>query len=297
MLISNLQQPNIEGVQIKVLSEPVEAKTIRAFLSHPKEFRFNFWHSSIARFAYLHSYQKEIEKPILHIESDVILSKDFPIEAFEDTSKLAFPILSKYRGVASIFHSPNSESLRNFTEFIVTEAKKYPEITDMTALRLYFDSDSTLVELLPAGPVDKESYSRDIEEDIYMILRAQVEKFGGIFDGSDIGMYLFGTDPRNALGKTYLRKEIDTTYTIMSKMKFSYNTNRDFLDVESEGKLIPIFNLHMTCKDLRLFGDKSMRNILQKYLSHNSYEEVFIKKIYCRMGFAKILRTIKSIYR
>jgi hypothetical protein len=297
VLISNMQQPRVQGVELRVITEPKQATELRALISHPKDFRFNFWHSSIARFTYLLAYQVESREPLIHIESDVILSKDFPIQKFNNETKLAFPILSQYRGVASVFYTPNSDLLEKFIEYIVEAAKNNPEITDMIALRLFFDSHPQFVELLPAGPSNIEVYSPKIKEDIYELLISKLNKYQGIFDGSDIGMFLFGTDPRNALGTTYLHKEVDTTYTQMLEMKFRYNAERDFLDVENQGAWTPIYSIHMTCKDIKLFTTRNMKTVFSKYLRIESYKEVFLVKVYIRMGIAKIVRTMRMVYR
>ncbi len=294
-LISNKKQPEIRGVSLKLYEESLESKTLMENLSHPREFRDNFWHSSIARFVYLYQFQSEINEPVLHIESDVIISSDFPIHKFHNISGLAFPILSKFRGVASIFYSGNRESLSLFVKFIVKEAKENHEVTDMTALRKYYDLHPNFVEVLPAGPINAQSYESEIVEDIYPRLIAGIKYYRGVFDGSDIGMYLFGTDPRNKLGRTLLRNEIDSTYTKMSEMKFRYNNKRDFLDVESNGQWIPVFNLHMTCKDVSLFSTRQMEKAFYRYLEFSTPTEIFIPKIYIRMGFKKLVRIISAL--
>ena len=267
VLISNINQSKIANVQFMLYAEPDESIDIKTNLSHPKNFRANFWHSSIARFAYLLTYQREKDYPILHVESDVILAKDFPFDLVSNNKHLAYPILSKYRGVASIFFSENAESLSHFVGFVVEEARADHEITDMTALRKYYDLHNERVNLLPAGPGSRAVYEPEIQLELLTQLVTELNRYSGVFDGSDIGMYLFGTDPRNKLGRTILRQEVASTYTRMSEMKFRFNSDRNFLDVESEEKWIPIYNLHMTCKNINLFTSKRMDRIFLKYLS------------------------------
>jgi hypothetical protein len=242
-------------------------------------------------------HQTETGIPFLHVESDVILAKDFPIEIVAKNTNLAYPILSKYRGVASVFFSQGAEVLSHYVNFILTEVRSDHEITDMTALRKYYDLNPENVSVLPAGPSSISAYEPEIQKDLFGIIESGIKKYEGVFDGSDIGMYLFGTDPRNKLGYSILREEIATTYTKMSEMEFTYNAARDFIDVKNSGEWIPVYNLHMTCKDIKLFSTTEMRDTLLKYLSHKNRTEVFIFKVYLKMAFAKLLRVIRRSYR
>ena len=297
VLVSNLKQKKIPNVLFKQYSEPIQSIEINANLSHPKNFRANFWHSSIARFAYLLKHQTETGIPFLHVESDVILAKDFPIEKVAKNNDLAYPILSKYRGVASVFFSRSAEVLSHYVNFIVTEVRKDHEITDMTALRKYYDLYPERVSVLPAGPALISAYEPEIQKDLFTTIESEIKRYEGVFDGSDIGMYLFGTDPRNKLGHSILREEIATTYTRMSEMQFVYNAARDFIDVKNSLEWIPVYNLHMTCKDIRLFSTNEMQDTFLKYLSHKNRTEIFISKVYLKMALAKFLRVIRRTYR
>jgi hypothetical protein len=297
VLISNVQQPRIPNVEFRLYAEPGASQEIKALLSHPKEFRSNFWHSSIARFTFLHLYQREIQKPIVHVESDVILSSDFPMSSIVENKGLAYPVLSRFRGVASIFYSARFEDLDLFVQFLLQEARNNHEVTDMTALRKYYDLHADRVNILPAGPADIFVYEPGIVQDIYKELSIGIGRYKGVFDGSDIGMYLFGTDPRNLLGRTILRQEIATTYTQMSLMKFRFNSTRQFLDIYSLGEWVPVYNLHMTCKDRKLFAMNNLGKTFQSYLTIEKRTEKFLPRIYFQMGLAKVIRTLKKFYK
>ena len=297
VLVSNQTQPKIEGVELKIYDESNESRELNSLLSHPKDFRDNFWHTSIARFTYLLSYQIEVDRAVLHVESDVILAPDIPLNLIKLGTKIAYPVLSKHRGVASIFFSPDQKSLKKLVEFIVRYASLNAELTDMTALRKYFDEFPLEIEVLPAGPASEIAYEPEIKLDMYSNLEDGITKFKGVFDGSDIGMYLFGTDPRNRLGVTLIRDEIASTYTRMSKMRFRYNKTRDFLDVKSQGGWIPIYNLHMTSKDLRLFSTKRLEKSLTRYLKYEKFTKLFVVGVFTRTAFSKIVRVMRKVYK
>ena len=56
---------------------------LNQFLSHPKNFRNNFWFTSLARIFVLCDYTIARNIQILHIESDVLISSDFPLNQFK----------------------------------------------------------------------------------------------------------------------------------------------------------------------------------------------------------------------
>jgi hypothetical protein len=182
-------------------------------------------------------------------------------------------------------------------EFLVNEAQIDHEITDMTALRKYYDLHPRRITILPAGPADSSCYEDEVLHDVFNQIKTGLVEYRGVFDGSDIGMYLFGTDPRNLVGKTILRQEISSTYTRMSQMNFKFNPLRQFLDIESEGGWIPVYNIHMTCKDKKLFSTKNFEKRLTKYLHFENLTVKFLPTVYLRMALAKIKRTILAAYR
>lgn len=292
VLISNVPQKTIQGVTLKIYEESLDSKELNQNITHPKNFRTNFWHTSIARFTYLLQYQRESQVPLLHVESDVILSKDFPLSKIFSNTKIAYPILSQFRGVASVFFTPNTAELSKFVNFIVNESKNDSKITDMIALRRYFDHNTHEVEILPAGPVDLDCYHPEIVSDIHPELKAGLEKYSGVFDGSDIGMYLFGTDPRNRVGWQILRQEVDSTYTKLRNMKFIYDDSREFLNIRNDGEWIPVFNLHMTSKEIKLFELRNVRKNFERFLIHDCEHKRFIPIIYAQMAIGKLRRII-----
>lgn len=300
VLISNIVQRIIPGITFYKLQESLQSEDLRKTLSHPAEFRNNFWHSSIARFAYLLTYQKESNNRIIHFESDVLVSKDFPLSKFKrmSTNKIAFPILAPKRGVASVFYSGSAKSLDRFVSFAVCNARENTGTTDMLTLRDFYDQFPKLVTILPAGPPNIELYCDQIVQDIYPKIRAGFKTFQGVFDGTDIGFYLFGTNPWNRLGVSLLHQELEETYTIMSKFKFKYNSRRDFVDIISENKIVPVYNLHITSKQKSLFKFKDLDLQTYKHLNVRSetkriYLSVFFTMLFNKFGklFAKFLNT------
>jgi hypothetical protein len=293
ILISNLDQKPIPGVTLKILDEPKYSRHLSEILSHPKEFRQNFWHSSIARFIYILSYQKKIKRRILHLESDVLVARDFPLLKFADMSvnKIAFPILAKKRGVASVFYSGSQKALEKFVSFSISEALKNSRTTDMIVLRNYFNIYPSAVKLLPAGPNRKEYYSNAILNDIFPEIQRGILEFEGIFDGSDLGIYFFGTNPWNKRGITILQKEIPETYTKMTKFKIEFNSSRDFFDLIIHDHKIPIYNMHITSKREKFFMGEKLQEYSEKFINAQGIKSELIPKIFIGI----VLNKLKSL--
>jgi hypothetical protein len=83
ILISNQKQLLPKGVSIFLYNPGATWNQIEVSLAHPKDYRNNFWMTSMARFLALVEYQEVVGKEMIHIESDVILSRDFPFEKFQ----------------------------------------------------------------------------------------------------------------------------------------------------------------------------------------------------------------------
>ena len=290
VLISNTTQKNILGVSQHILPEPVQAEQLKRILSHPKEFRDNFWHSSVARFAYLLSYQKKVKQRILHIESDVLIARDFPLLQFKrlPVSKIGFPILMKKRGVASIFYSGSAATLDKFVSYSISEGLKDSATTDMLILRNFYNRYPRYVKVLPAGPYEKGLYRKEILKDIFPEINKGLLEFNGIFDGTDLGFYFFGTNPWNKRGISVLQEELADSYTKMAKFELVFNSSRDFFDLLSNKHTIPIYNMHITSKRERLFRFGNLERKSRRFINNNGMRTEVILRVYITMAFKKL---------
>ena len=290
VLISNTTQKNILGISQHILPEPVQAKQLNRILSHPKEFRDNFWHSSVARFAYLLSYQKKIKQRILHIESDVLIASDFPLLRFKrlPVSKIGFPILMKNRGVASIFYSGSAATLDKFVSYSISEGLRDSATTDMLILRNFYNRYPRYVKVLPAGPYRKELYRKEIVNDIFPEINKGLSEFNGIFDGADLGIYFFGTNPWNKRGISLLREQLADSYTKMAKFELVFNSSRDFFDLLTNKHRIPIYNMHITSKREQLFRTGNLERKSRRFVNNNGMKTEVILRVYTTMAFKKI---------
>jgi hypothetical protein len=292
-LISNMNQIKIHGVKNHYVSvEPNLSALLNSNLKHPKSFRSNFWHSAVARFIYLLEYQKETKQPILHFESDILVALDFPFEKFLHVAPnhIAYPILSPKHGIASVFWSPKAELLEDFVSFVIQESSKDSNTNDMLVLRGYYDNYKDKVFMLPAGPVNESCYTDGIIQDLFSELQIGYQAFEGIFDASDIGLYYFGTDPRNERGKSRIKHQNADSYSRMSKFNTFYDADRDFLSVHNGDEISPIFNIHLTSKQQRLFRSTSFRRVFREALAQDEESFKWYPRITLRMIISKLRR-------
>jgi len=268
--------------------------SIENSLKHPKNFRNNFWFSAIQRFDALRAYMEQSNETILHLESDVIISKDFPLEKFTiGEKKIAYPMVADNRGVASsvfIRDLYTAEMLIRFTE---ETTLVNPNTTDMEILAGFAEKNPDVTFMLAFGPENVSAYD---ESFVLEKVLPTFQLFGGVFDGNDIGVYLFGTDPRNARGISYLGTSIPGNYARVNQWNFKFDNSRQFFNLEFDDKAISIYSVHATSKQLTLFYHQTQSYVIRKYLrkKYQSRGTKYYPLISSKMILRKILKLLKT---
>ena len=130
-------------------------------------------------------------------------------------------------------------------------------------------------------------------------MRLSLLYFEGIFDGYDIGRYLFGDDPRNNRGFSVLRRPDQKSYLNPRNMDFVLDRNRGFLSIRvpSSPRLQPIYSLHIHCKNLHLFKQSGSNKQITKAAKDSKLESrrVFSGKVFMQSLFQAILRRINLL--
>jgi len=290
-LITNHEQVTARksGLNVFLMSPPRASKDFDHYLKHSKSFRRNFWHSSIARFAYLEEYQKLVSVSLLHIESDVIISGDFPVQKMQDDCHtLCFPIVSRERGIASVFYSPEAKSLTHFVSHCLKFVKREPFGTDMLALRTYFDTFPDRVQALGIDALSRDLNTRVYDPAYVKAQQASFERFEGLFDGAKVGYFFFGSNPWNARGVSFLGRDIENSYMDLSRAKLVENADRAFYDLEMENQLLRMFALHASCKSTKLFDSEQL--LKEGYRLKKTQNQ----KIYFSVQVQMVLRKVLS---
>jgi hypothetical protein len=290
----------VNGLEVYLYESSSEWHQLDLSLSHPKHFRENFWLTSVARFLAIENYAGVYPGEILHVESDVLLASDFPFAKFSDLEKsIAFPIVSKSQGIASILYIRDHEIAKMLVNLTIEMSVEDSQTTDMLILRRFYETYPILHQILPTGPRINSLSTNYADEQLWTQMDFAISLFGGYFDGIDIGYFLFGVDPRNDKGKKHLRRSIPTSYLPVSKLHFAYSRERNFLDVRAgeSTRSFPLFSLHIHSKNTKLFSVKKSLKALQHGV--NSYQSPeateLVVQVFIRMGCAAITRRLKLL--
>ena len=240
---------------------------VKNHLLHDSDFREGFWFSTLLRIVAVAEYVIETNAPVLHIESDVIISQNFPFKIFSEISnKIAFPVVSDTHAIASLLYIANADLARELLTFILTYLKSETKATDMLVLHEFQIAKPNLVLSLPTGIIDTKSGNAMVTDKIYAEHDFGLKVFGGVFDGFDIGMYLFGEDPRNHRGVIPLHTLDHESYLNASKLTYKYNKQSQSLHIVNnvfQKTTIPIYSLHIHSKAKLMFSLKTQGIYMQ----------------------------------
>ena len=274
-------------------TKSVLARDIERGLNHPKDFRENFWFASIARFDAIHSFMNENPGSVIHVESDVILSRDFPVFEFADPEfSIAYPVVADNRGVASTVYLKDADTSLDLTEFSLRAVNLNPMTTDMEILAQFTVEPKNQFYFLPFGPGDKLNY-KDHNHLVNQSKRVPIE---GVVDGNDIGVYLFGTDPRNTRGFSSLGTSIPGNYANIKAWHFAYNKERKFISLIDSGIEIPVYSIHATCKNKLLFFSFTRSVMIRIFIwsRRGNINKLFYPGAFLNLGLQKILKIFKG---
>jgi hypothetical protein len=271
-LITNLKPKSLKNIDVNIFhyNHGKNWDLLQNQLKHDAKFRGNFWFTSTARFLAFSDFARLHKGDFLHLESDVIISKDFPFNLISKSKSLIqFPIVSDSLAIASCLYIKNLKAANFLANVTMTQALRDDKTTDMHILREISKDKKSGFGILPTAPSASESMP-EVGEKFLKSNSESISYYKGVFDGFNIGRYLFGDDPRNKRGFTKLRHVDVNNYLNVIKLKFSMNNSRDFpliYDFESK-KHIPIFALHIHSKKLALFeiqrGLKIIRRAVEK---------------------------------
>jgi len=272
-------------------------KEMNSSLNHPKDFRGNFWLTSLARFFPLSDFAAVHKEPFLHIESDVLISDDFPFERLNGLDyDLAFPIVSNSQAIASTLFIRNHTAAKLLADYSLQCAQKDSSTTDMLVLYQLINEFPDLATVLPSAFTNSQSLDT-------LSLRQKVREsesyFMAAFDGFDFGRFLFGDDPRNARGFSTLRRKDPNSFLDVSKLTLISTESRSFPSIRnlSSGELIPIHSLHIHCKDLSIFRIEKSEQLIESAVKDSGLppQHIFVFRVFLDSAIAAIKRRIKKM--
>ena len=272
---------------------------IERVLSHPVDFRNNFWFVSIARFIAIAEVYKTTSESILHVESDVLLAPDFPFQSLSTLEKdFAFPVVSNDLAIASCLYIKNGLAAQKLASFTIKSVVSNTSTTDMHVLKDFLEKYSNKVQIMPSGPYQSNVFETASKEFLKQT-KSSISHFYGIFDGFDIGRFLFGDDPRNDRGFSVLRRNDSRTYLDTSKLDLFMTNDRDFPSVKNveDATVLPIYSLHIHSKKLNIFRDKHTNRLIKKAVlnSKNRSRTIFSFSVFFKSLIAALSRRIKYV--
>lgn len=263
---------NIPNLNVYLYNRDSDWEMLQDLLVHDKNFRNNFWFLSVARFLAIADFLENQNEEMLHVESDVILSSDFPFELLSGlNTQYAFPIVNNDQAISSCLYLRDFNSAHYLKDLTLSEAKKNSRTTDMHILRILSRDARNDFQILPTAPLYRVELG-DAEIELHDLNLQAITLFKGVFDGVDIGMFLFGHDPRNNRGFTTLRNPTIGAYVDVSKKILSMNNGREFPNIydHNSGEFIPVFSLHIHCKNYKLFDVVKSKRLIKNAVRNSS---------------------------
>jgi hypothetical protein len=204
-----------------------------------KTFRNGFWTLTSLRFFYIYALMRQYNlSNCIHIENDVLLYHNIDIlETTLNNNFMYIPFDTYRRNIASIMYIPNHELFKQILDCY--DVRK----NDMDNF-CHIKRKTGLIKNFPIGPINIAN------TDEKRFVCDNYESFNFIFDAAAMGQYLGGVDPRNIPGDStgFINETCCIKY---NEYKFEWINKKPYLLVDNDR--IPIFNLHIHCKNLKKF--------------------------------------------
>lgn len=267
------------------------------FTSYPGnqdyQFRNGFWRLSLQRIFALTQFHNFLgSRPLIHIENDIYISRDFPFEKFSKFNEIAWCRYSETHDAASILFLPTISASLKLSQWIKNIGHNFDEMNDMTILNSIARSHKE-VQILPIAEA-ANSYLLNqkiiFNEDAIEITRLY-DYFEGYFDPAAMGMWMCGVDPRNNLGFVKRFIPLPQSYIDPEKAELSVK-NGNIKDLHSNS----VFNLHVHSKSLKILGVKNPRYL--ENLTHSKFNFNFSIKAFFEIvkDYKKRGKTLHLIY-
>lgn len=221
-------------------------------------YRDNFWLKTIERYFILLNFVKFFNiNEFYHAELDNLFSNLNNLhKKLNKIGKYFYltTVNQKKQAFGSVIYINQIKILENFCTFIEEKLQK-KFYNDMELLYLFAKKNNNKIKYLPTFlEVKNKSY-------------ANYKDLGGIFDNLNLGVYIFGTDPRNHARPIYNRENLyqnKKTEYILKNSTFNIKKNNFFLTLKN--KKFKLYNIHIHSKLVRkFFLKKQHMNLLKNF--------------------------------
>jgi hypothetical protein len=281
---TEISSPLKSNLNIKLIQRGATWKAIESRLNHPREFRNNFWFTSLIRLVEVAAFSIERNKPILHVESDVIIARDFPFKELEMNGKLiALPRFNQELAISSTLFLRDARAGQILMNACIRSVEHDASTTDMHILGQLFASHPNEIYQLESG--------------LGFFRPARSEPINGVFDGLEIGQYLFGEDARNNRGVRYIRRKNPYGVLDVSKMSFEFDKARDFPNLKDQlNRPVPVYSLHIHSKRRMMFRQIFPKEAIRYFSdSHSCVKSEFVMKSFLLAIFGRAKRILLEL--
>lgn len=259
-------------IEIRRINRTDEHKRHLLNMSHDRKFRDGFWIYTLERLFFMEQIHSEFpEEALLHVESDVLLLSNFPIDKIMNMTKIMWFAYNEIRDVSSLFYSPHICQTIWFQNEIIKEIGMNPTHTDMTLLKNIALKYPQKIDYFPTLSNEIPSLlSKEYHNNQSLIEKCMTfeEYFDGIFDSAPIGMWLLGQDPKNNYGTTVLHESslYERGDSLVNPVHIQYFMNEDDNISISDGtKKVNLYCIHVHSKSMSILSPSSSMN-LKKYI-------------------------------
>lgn len=239
--------PHFENVKGKIrLINVDELHDSYGYLSKTtlnRTFRNGFWALASLRLFYLYEFMKKYQvENVIHLENDVMIYYHCDcLQPILDPQYIYLPFDTFQRNIVSIMYVPSHEIYKkalDLYDFRRNDMDNFSLIQQKTKLIQNFP-------IFPTSTINDE----------FRFVTQNYPQFQCIFDAAAMGQYLGGVDPRNQAGNTegFVNETCVVKY---DQYQFTWMTGADHVKrpfLKVRGEVIPIFNLHIHCKNLKKF--------------------------------------------
>jgi hypothetical protein len=206
-------------------------------------YRGGFWPLCKFRFNMIYLAMKKYNiTNICHLENDVLMFKDLSTFTPHVNDKILLTIDAHNRCIPGIMFIPNYQLLEKSIEQFKDENNDMQDFYNIFANNDFCDTLPIFIE--------------DETDETKKIITKNFSYYNCIFDAAAIGQYLGGIDPRNVPEDkpewggpgAFINETCVFDY---SKYEFIWNESVPYVKINQ--KTIPIFNLHIHCKNLKQF--------------------------------------------
>ena len=210
------------------------AKTDR--IGFDNTFWDGYWQKTFERLLLLDSWNKVFGRgrPLIHVESDVILFPNFPVKNTVSLGKCSWPAHNETADVASIVVLPNQAASSTFHRKLVETSTRFPTATDMEVL---FQMRHTWPEAFTSLPsLPSKQKGGDV-----------------VFDGLQFGDWIAGWDPNAHWGLRRRKFRSSRFSDAVSGGAFHVDEIGCLWFTDGEGLVGRVANLHIHSKEMEFF--------------------------------------------